>query len=416
MAASLQILVPRLRALLASGFAADADGALSGLLQGLAHPLADTPGWIVSQRLLAVRPQLASNNELVCALLIRRPEVRCAWVAIAAARCIEAGQMQDGMPLLQLVSGLQGAAAWVEEALPNAQLAESPHVEQERELLGASVAQAAATPALMRILAVAALLAQPQTLPALPTIKAGDMEMHWIKGRLLALPETLEAKRPLAAHCLLHGAFDASNGHGASATPSPQPSPARGEGANESLRKVFVNDQTSMAWVFANPWPLLLAMLVYAQDIWKAEARGGLLLELSHGQNAFSPGEISVLVQGVEGDETRCGSLADLLLKSLAHLGISCFPRQPAPGELNDSLSSLVGLLLSRQVWRYQDGASGQNGLYQIHPSFADACFRLPGSKVFSRTGRMLWQAIRINAEAMRDERRSGSFAPEREK
>jgi hypothetical protein len=340
----------------------------------------------MSQRLLEVRPILVSDDELVCALLAQLPEVRNSWVAITAARCKEAGQMPEGAPLLDLVSALQGAAAWVETALPSAQLAASPYAQFERELLGVSFEQAAATPALMRILAVAAVLTQhlQDALPALPPIDARGMEaqQNWIKGRLLALPDLPETTRPIAANHLLHGAFDVA--------------PATG-------------DQPSMGWILATPWPLLLAMVMYTQDVWKAEARGGLLLELGSGQNAFSPSEISVLVQGPEGDETCCGSLAELLLKSLGFLGVHCFPHTPTPTELNAQLSPLVGLLLIRQVWRYQDGASSHNGQYQIHPLFADACFRLPGSKVFNRTGRLLWQAIRISAEAMRNERRSST-------
>ncbi|WP_124102078.1 hypothetical protein [Pseudomonas aeruginosa] len=62
-------------------------------------------------------------------------------------------------------------------------------------------------------------------------------------------------------------------------------------------------------------------MLVFAQDAWRAENRGGLLLELPAGQNAFAPAEIAVTVIGTEGDEVRCGTLADLLLGMLARLG-----------------------------------------------------------------------------------------------
>lgn len=386
MAVSLPSLIQRLRTLLASGFAADADGILGTVLPGLANPLAASApsGWVVSQRLLAARPSLASDDELVCALLALLPELRGSWVAIAASRCKEAGQMVAGSPLVDLVTQLQGAAAWVEAALPNAQMVASPHAALERDLLGVSFEQAAATPALMRVLAVAAVLSQhhSDSLPALPLIDEHGVEaqQNWTPGRLLALPEAVETPNPVASNYVLPGALDAAPPH---------------------------SDQPSIGWVLVRPWPLLLAMVVYAQDVWKAEARGGLLLELSSGQNAFSPSEISVLVQGPEGDETRCGTLADLLLKSLAFLGVHCFPYTPTPDELNVQLAKLIGLLLSRQVWRYQDGASGHNGQYQIHPLFADSCFRLPGSKVFNRTGRLLWQAIRVSAEAMRNERRS---------
>jgi hypothetical protein len=115
------------------------------------------------------------------------------------------------------------------------------------------------------------------------------------------------------------------------------------------------------------------------------------------------------LVQGPEGDEKHCGSLAELILRVLDQLGMHCFPERPTSGSLDTAFASLIGPLLLKTVWRYQDGASGQNGQYVIHPDFADACFRLPGNKVFNRTGKHIWQAIRIVAEQWRDELRYSS-------
>jgi hypothetical protein len=156
--------------------------------------------------------------------------------------------------------------------------------------------------------------------------------------------------------------------------------------------------------VLAQPWALLLAMLAFAQDAWRAENQGGLLLELPPGQNAFAPAEVAVTVIGAEGDEVRCGTLAHLLLGMLARLGVACFPQQPSASELNAQLSPLVGLLLKQAVWRYQDGASNQLGQYQIHPQFSDQCYSLPASRVFNRTGKLLWQAARLAAEAQYQE------------
>jgi len=400
--AALSALMPRLRVLVTTGFMAAVANERDDLvlLRCLAHPLAldeggdqgygkgtqnqviNCTGLIISQRSLAVLPSLASNAELVCGLLAQQSEVRSAWLAIVAARCQEAGQMSDPQPLLDLVSGLQSAASWVHAAMPSAALVASPYAPLERELFGFSFEQAAATPALVRILAVAAQLAQfDDALPALPLVdrSGSQTQQNWCKSRLLALPVTADQAPSIADEVLLHGRF---------ATPA-------------------VDASSSMSWVLTHPWPLLLAMLVFAQDAWKAENRGGLLLELPVGQNAFSPTEIGVTVVGIEGDEIRCGTLADLLLKTLATLGVACFPGMPTSAELNSQLSALVGLLLSRQVWRFQDGASGQLGQYHIHPLFADESYRLPGSKVFNRTGKMLWQAMRLSAEALYQENKS---------
>jgi hypothetical protein len=415
MASPLTSLIPRLRALLATGFVAAVVNELDGLplLRGLVHSLeaegaggqgygkgedhrvGNSAGWVISQRLSAARPALASDAELVCALLAQQIEVRSAWLAIAAARCKEAGQMMDAAPLVELVSGLGKAAAWVEAALASGALHASPYAAFERELLGVSFEQATATPALVRILAVAAQLAQfEDVLPALPKVDASGIQAQqsWVKGRLLALPivEELSAddqkpanpKWPIAAHVLLQGCI----------------TPAIPEG------------QSTMSWVLAHPWALLLTMLSYAQDAWRAENRGGLLLELPAGQNAFAPAEVAVTVIGADGDEVRCGSLADVLLKMLASLGLACFPYQPTATELNAQLSPLVGLLLKHSVWRYQDGASSQLGQYQIHPQFSDQCYSLPASRVFNRTGKLLWQAARLSAEALHQEHKKVSM------
>ena len=85
----------------------------------------------------------------------------------------------------------------------------------------------------------------------------------------------------------------------------------------------------------------------------------------------------------------------------MASLGVACFPHQPTTAELNAQLSPLVGLLLRHSVWRFQDGASSQLGQYQIHPQFSDQCYSLPASRVFNRTGRLLWQAARLSAESL---------------
>lgn len=404
MLSRLSATIPRLRALLATGFVAAAPNERDGLplLRSLVHPVdvegaggqedgkgafhdvGDSAGWVISQRLLAVRPALASDAELLCALLAQQMDVRKAWLAIAAARCKETGQMMDAGPLVELVSGFGKASVWVEAALVGGVLHASPYTAFERELLGVSFEQASATPGLVRILAVAAELAQLEgVLTALPTVDASGIQaqQNWVRGRLLALPFVRELssndqKPAIAAHVLLQGCLTAAIPQG----------------------------QSTMSWVLAHPWALLLTMLSYAQDAWGAENRGGLLLELPAGQNAFAPAEVAVTVIGAEGDEVRCGSLADVLLKTLASLGVACFPYQPTPAEINAQLSPLVGLLLKHSVWLYQDGASNQLGQYHIHPQFSDQCYSLPASPVFNRKGKFLWQAARLSAEALYQE------------
>jgi hypothetical protein len=368
--------VAALSRLVARGYVTDGEQMLTEILSGLAHPAAS--GWVLNQKLLQQRQLLNDDQELVLALLGLLPEVRKPWLSMIAARCQEAGQIPDSDVLVQLVTQLQSAAAWVESALTDAQLAAGPDAAIERTLLGVSLEQAAATPTLARILAASFALESGRAapLPAMSVIDASGMQANenWTRGRLLALPGVSAD----AAYVL--------------ANPIDTP-----------------DATTAMNWVFSQPWALLLAMVTYAQYNWAAEARGGLLLELSPGQNAVQPSHISVLVQGPEGDERHCGSLAELMLRVLDHLGMHCVPERPTPGTLDSTLAGMIGPLLVKTVWRYQDGASGQNGQYLIHPDFADACFRLQGNKVFNRTGKHIWQAIRIVAEQWRDELRCSS-------
>lgn len=372
MLARLFDLIPPLRQLLASGCVTHNFALLPGVAH-LLHPLIDGAGahtWVISQRVLALRGELASDAELLCALLAQHASLRASWVSIAAARCKEAGQMRTASALEDIVSQLQAAASWVEAALPTAQLVASPYAELERELLGVSFEQASATPALMRLLAAAARLAHYQdALPSLPQVDSTDIaaQQNWIHGRFIALPHS----RTLAPQALL---------------------------SNELSH---AQDDSLMTWVLRQPWALLLAMLVYAQDVWQAEGRGGVSLRLAGGQAAYAPQEIIVVVLGSAGDEVACGSVADVVLAALAQLGMACFPAQPSNNQLNALLTPVIGELLERQVWRYQDGASGEAGQYHIHPQFADACYRLPGSKVFHRHGRLLWQTLRASCEAL---------------
>ena len=401
-----------MQALLQSGFVKDELRYLRDWFAGNAHPTAG--GWVISQRLLAARTQLSSDAELVMALLAQQPELRTPWLRLAAARCQEAGQLADELSLVDMVSRLGAAAEWVEDALPEAVLVASPTAALERELLGASVEQAAARPALLRFLATGHWLASGQFigLSALPAVdRSGFLaDQNWIPGRLLALPDAMangayvlrgagELEPPAMAllqlpeHRVAEPRLDVYV-KGSSGT------------ASAVQASVTLERQAPSAlvlrWLMHNPWAFLLAAVVYAQDAWAAECRGGLLLELPVGQPAHAPAEIAVLVQSPEGAEVACGSLADLLLRSLSYLGMACFPIQPSAQELNAQLSLLIGQLLSRKVWRYVEAASGSRGQYQIHSKFADEAYRTTGSKVIKRAAGHVWLAVRVQAEEMK--------------
>jgi hypothetical protein len=356
---------------------------LAPLLTGSAHPEADGGHWVASRRLRELRGRLSSDAETVAAILARDPDTRAPWLAILAARCEQAGRLPDGGALLQLVTGLEGAAGWVEAGFARASLDPSTQIVLERDLLGVTLEQARATPMLVRILAAAYRADQWQAdaLPPLATVDADGQrpDRNWCGGRLLALP----------GHYQADDRFILSAG-------------AAGDGQAGGA-------DAPMPWVLANPWLFLLAMIVYVQDTWSAEASGGLLLELPNGQSPHQPGTVQVLVAGDDGVECLCGSLGGLVLGILSRLNMGLFPIQPDATALDGLLSPLVTALLQRRVWRYREGLSGQQGFYQIESAFADACYRIQGARSFGLYGRGLRQAIREQAEQWRLDRRQSS-------
>lgn len=356
------------RQLLKQGFIADKTGKLAPWLQGLAHPAEPNhDGWLLSEILLNKRQQLSSDGEWVLALLTLNSNYRNPWLKLMAARCREAGLIAEPQVLIKLITDLGAVAQWITPILLEASLSKTATADLEREWLGHGLNENAAIPALTRILKTGYELCQQQgqNLPTLPLLDSTgeDIQRNWRSGRLLALP----GKR-IASPAILQGA-----------------------GKNSAA-----ND---FDWLLVNPWALLLTMLIYAQDTWAAEGYGGLVLELSDGQAVHNPSHIQVLVQDSEGSEVLCGSLAELLLKVLNHCQMALYPQTPLASELDQALSTLIGEMLQRRIWRYREGGSGRRGQYRIDPRFADDCYRLGPSRVFNRSGKHLWQAVRLVAE-----------------
>lgn len=396
---ALESLIKPLAQLLDKGSCLASNKALNPILTGLAHPCANGNSWVVSQRLLLVRQQLNSDAELVAALLATDSTLGKAWSGLLAARCREAGELNDSQVLIRLISQLKGAAAWVvacleQENTPSLQPTE--FVALERQLLGASAQQNQVTPALTRVLAAAYRLHQwqQQALPAIePVTQDGSRpDINWCRGRLLVQP----GKKASEFQFLLSGT-------------SALPLPAQ-------LEPLGNKDQSlaAMQWVLAHPWAYLLALILYEQNVWQVEASGGLLLELPSGQSPQNPSEVQVLVANSDGDELLCGHLAEYLRKILSSLNMAIFPASLADSELNAGLARIIGQLLSLKVWRYVEGLTGEQGYYQIHPDFSDACYGRMGQPSFSRYARPLRKAIRSQAVQWRSDRQSlgGTHAP----
>ena len=364
--------------------------ALRSLLQPIIQPKkkdAETDiisAFSLTAPLLDAFSDLSQSGEWQLALLGLNPDVRQHWINLAAARCQEAGAMSDPMVLVKLIQQLGNASEWVLAQLENAdfspQIIASPLAQTERDLLGHSLNDNAAIPALCRILRTSHTLftvseqnEPPASIQAVD-VTAKQLTNNWCSGRLLALPNTL-----LDEHNLKPNAdwlLVSRSGHD-----------------NVPLTELFAQQ----------PWLFLLSLIIFVQDAWAAEQRGGLLLTLPAGQNAFAPGQINVAVQGIEGDEVSLGSLAEFLVLLLGELNIPLYPALDANTEsinrLNRVLSSFIAELLAKKIWQFTEAGRGESGQYRIHTSFSDACYSLPLAPLFGYKSQTLQRAIKQLAQ-----------------
>lgn len=360
--------------------------------------------YCLSAPLLNAYNELSQLGEWQLALLGLNPEVRTHWLNLAAARCREAGAMLDPQVLVKLIQQLGNVSEWVLAQLENTsvttgatpQIVAGPLAQLERDLLGHSLNDNAAIPALCRILRACfklhALGEQSKALTPiqLVDISAKQLAHNWCQGRLLALPDTLLSEYSL------------------SQTIKPN--------ADWLLVSRPVNDEAALIERFAHqPWWFLLSLVSFIQDAWAAEQRGGLLLTLPAGQNAFSPAQVNVAVQGIDGDEVSLGSLAEFLTQLLRGLNIALYPELTNSAEdiqrLNRALSSLIAQLLANKIWQFLEAGRGEPGHYRIHPDFSDACYSLPLAPLFGYKSQHLQQAIRQLAQTSYANKRSASSA-----
>ncbi|EJK2373445.1 hypothetical protein NK559_000012 [Escherichia coli] len=364
--------------------------ALRSLLQPIIQPKkndAETDivsAFSLTAPLLDAFNDLSQSGEWQLALLGLNPDVRQHWINLAAARCQEAGTMSDTMVLVKLIQQLGNASEWVlaqlESTATTPQIIAGPLAQTERDLLGHSLNDNAAIPALCRILRTSYTLftVSEQNEPLAPIqavdVTAKQLTNNWCSGRLLALPNTL-----LDEHNLKPNAdwlLVSRSGHD-----------------NMPLTELFAQQ----------PWLFLLSLIIFVQDAWAAEQRGGLLLTLPAGQNAFAPGQINVAVQGIEGDEVSLGSLAEFLVLLLGELNIPLYPALDANTEsinrLNRVLSSFIAELLAKKIWQFTEAGRGEAGQYRIHTSFSDACYSLPLAPLFGYKSQTLQRTIKQLAQ-----------------
>lgn len=356
----------------------------AGYELGLWSPSQDGGRAVATTALVNLAEALPADEETVAAVFACEPVLRAAWQRIVAGRLKELGARRDAAGLCQAIDILGAASNALLAALPEASLAPSGYGELEMALFGAPVEQSVVTPKLLRVMGASAPFIEGRQAgqpSMLEDIDARNPEVNWVRGRLLRLPDA-EETAPDAHATILSGSL--------------QPLSA------EMAKQAGNEDEATMLWVLARPWPFLLAQIVFTQEAWAAERiSGGMALELEESQkDRFRrPPQIRVVITLANGYEIMCGSLGELILRILNGLGVSLFAARVTAGQLDDRLALAVDELLARNVWRFSYGSERQRPGYQIHERFSDSCYRVLGSKYFYRMGSRVTGAIRNACE-----------------
>lgn len=330
-------------------------------------------GYGLTKALIQSHAALNNSAEWHLTLLALDPKIRKYWVGLAIARCKEAQHIQDSMVLIQRIQTLGEASGWLlEHVEAPAQLEATPLASLERELLGCELHENSAYPILFRILKVAydlqATQADIQTLDEID-LTHRDFEKNWSAGRLIVL--------------------------------------AKDQGYARERWALQIKSPQSTVYLDvlnANPWLMLLALMVYAQDAWAAEHGAGFNLSLAQGQSHYAAHEVKVIAIGVEGDEVEIGTLADLILKVISTLGMICYPYAPTSNDLSQTLAALIKEALELKLWQYRDGGMGELGQFSIHSALSDACYRLPLSPIFGRKSKHIQQVIKDSVLELRQD------------
>jgi hypothetical protein len=325
--------------------------------------------------LVAVGDRLPAAREMVPAVFSLLPEVRAAWSRLVRARLTDMGERKDLTALTEAISAAGALATeLVEVAEPS--LEPTPFVELERAVLPAAAHEAAAFPVLLRVLAATAAIPNGGASAPLPEMAFDDPSTAWRRGRLLRLPVATDST---PADAVLSGALDGRT-----------------------------DDSDTMRWALHHPWAFLLAQLTFTKEAWEAErVSGGIAYELEPAQLAVlqTPLRVEVVVTLPSGEEVRCGSLGELVHRTLAQLGVTLLAHRVTAAVLDDNLGVVIDSLLRHEVWRFEHGAGGRRPSYSIHPNFSDACYRALGSRAFYRLGSPITAAIRRAAETWARER-----------
>ena len=325
--------------------------------------------------------RLLGQKEAEAGVFALYPEVQSAWLGIVCARLEEMGIQRDLQALFDAVDQLGACAETAVQAWEERGLTPTPLAVLEREILGAPAHEAVSAPKLLRAISAAGdVLADfsAKGLSSLADVHQQDPSGNWIKGRVL-LPPGTESMNENAA--VLSGSL----------------TPMKTE-----------ESASSMPWALARPWIFLMGQLVFMQEAWQAERISGqLALELDREQLAtfHQPIQVNVVVTMPDGAEVQCGTLGELVSRSLEDLGIALLTADASKKAMDGIISPVINALLTHEIWTFESGGTGREPGYQIHSAFSDQCYRALGSRYFYRKGTHVTMNLRRTCEVWAKER-----------
>jgi len=148
--------------------------------------------------------------------------------------------------------------------------------------------------------------------------------------------------------------------------------------------------------------------MVFMQEAWQAERISGrLALELDREQLStfHQPRQVNVVVTTPDGAEVQCGTLGELVSRSLDEIGIAILTADASRKTMDLMISSVIQTLLTNEIWTFESGGTGRAPGYQIHPNFSDQCYRTLGSRFFYRKGAHVTINLRRTCEVWAKER-----------
>lgn len=200
---------------------------------------------------------------------------------------------------------------------------------------------------------------------SVPDISYTCRVKNWCEGRLLLSPGLKSLNNPEVQNpsSVLSGSWDY---------------PLFTTSSSSSL-----TPENAMTWVLSSPWAFFLAQVVFTKEIWDAKRTNSCFhLELSSkdGNEFDRPSKVDVIVD-LDNQLINCGSLGELILRTLKSIDIKLFPKPLTAEELNTKLKPLITLLIKHNVWSFY------RNRYEIHQSFSSSCFKAIGINAFNHAG-----------------------------